>query len=191
MPYRLDIPGWMLEGDLRFIETLARHVPEHGRMIEVGSFCGRSTWAWAKSIPASATVHCIDPWEGFRISADSLEKLNHFTPGVETHELRHFLAYTQDCPNISYTQDISDRVLPTLQEASYDLIFLDGVHYNPTFSDDLWRANVLLKDGGILCGHDFCPFFADIVESTKYMAALHDRPLWFALNSTIWMMIKS
>lgn len=180
----------MLEGDLRCIETLAQHVPEYGRMIEVGSFCGRSSWAWAKSIPASATVHCIDPWEGFQLSAGSIADLNYACPSVDTFELRHFLEHTQDCPNISYTQGFSDQVLPTLQEASYDLIFLDGVHYNPTFSTDLWRADILLKDGGVLCGHDFCPIFPDIIECTKYMAALHNRPLWFFLHSTIWMMQK-
>src|SRR4051794_9544102 len=63
MPYNLSIPGQVSEFQLRAIECVAALVPPGGHVVEVGSLFGCSSWAWARSVDPSVTVHCIDPWE--------------------------------------------------------------------------------------------------------------------------------
>ena len=58
--YNLDIPGWATEEDLKVLEYFASEVPEGGLILEVGSFCGRSSYALAKSCHPSVRVVCID-----------------------------------------------------------------------------------------------------------------------------------
>ena len=74
MPYRLDIAGWMSESDLKAIEWMASQVPSNGIVLEIGSFLGRSTWAWCKSVPPGTQVIAIDSFswlpefgEGFMV----------------------------------------------------------------------------------------------------------------------------
>lgn len=142
--------------ELQHIEKLAATVPEHGKVLEIGSFYGRSTWAWAKSIPASATVHCIDPWNGWPITEASKQTMAGIVPpGDMLTVLPPFLENTSDCPNVSYTQDYSQHVLPDLDYGQYDVIFIDGLHSNPGFHNDLIMCCPLVKKGGILSGHDF------------------------------------
>ena len=62
MPYNLNIPGWMPEAELKTIEMLAQTIPRDGNMVEIGPFCGRSSWCWARSADPSVTVHCLDIW---------------------------------------------------------------------------------------------------------------------------------
>lgn len=183
MPYRLDIPGWMPEQDLQYIETLAARVPDHGRIIEVGSFYGRSAWAWARSAP-SATVHCIDLWLGCTVEEPNSHS------NVSVFDERHFVEFTKDCGNITRTRGDSNRVLPTLPQQTYDLIFLDGAHTNPQYENDLELAFPLLKNGGILCGHDFISAWPDIIRATTYFAANHQKPIWFGQRTTIWVIEK-
>jgi len=64
MAYNLSIPGQITERELWAIETLAKFVPPGGIIVEVGSFLGLSSCAWAKSVHPSVTVYCIDPWDG-------------------------------------------------------------------------------------------------------------------------------
>jgi predicted O-methyltransferase YrrM len=186
--YDLAIPGWMNEHDLKSIERLAARIPEHGQMVEVGSFCGRSAWAWAKSVPATVSVHCIDRWNGAKIGQDHLDRLDPPHPGVTHYVLRNFQSFTEDCPNVRSYQGESTTVLALWPAESCDLIFLDGDHWNPTFHDDLHEAWRLLKPGGIVCGHDFSVDYPDVIKETKDLCATYDRPLRFGLHdSLIWI----
>ena len=56
-----DIPGFMHPEDLRVIARLAATVPASGVIVEVGSWLGQSTFAWASN--TRATVFAIDLWE--------------------------------------------------------------------------------------------------------------------------------
>jgi predicted O-methyltransferase YrrM len=187
MPYDLAIPGWMTENDLKTIERLAAQVPDHGQMIEVGSFCGRSACAWAKSAP-TVTVHCVDRWNGGPIGQTHLDRLDAPHSDVTHYALRHFQAFTHDCPNVRHYRGESATILAQWPTASYDLVFLDGDHWNPTFRHDLHEAWRLLKPGGMVCGHDFAVEFPDVITTTKNLCTTYDRPMRFGLpGSIIWI----
>ena len=40
----------MPEPELKILERMARTIPACGAMVEVGPFCGRSSWCWSKSV---------------------------------------------------------------------------------------------------------------------------------------------
>ncbi len=157
------IPGQMTEEELGCIARLAATVQENGRIMELGSLFGLSSWTWAQNASMSVTVYCVDPWQ----RAPWIEVMEHkfnVVYGLET-----FQRHTADCPNIvalpGYSpMDMADWNLPI------DVYFDDSVHTNPTFRQNLrfWLRHV--KPGGILCGHDYGPAFPDIVAEVQELA---------------------
>jgi Methyltransferase domain len=194
MPYNLRIPGWMPEHELRIIEQVARTIPKHGKMVEVGPFCGRSSWCWAKSVDPTVSVICLDIWDpsqhpfhppavigtqdttspDFGV-ADSLEQV------VGT--LANFRHFTRDCPNIVAIQGASPYDFQGWNEPM-DLVFLDGVHHNPIFWDDLSFWFWKLKPGGLFCGDDFARTHPDAVWGVHDFAKNHD--LTFFVQGRLW-----
>ena len=194
MPYNLRIPGWMPESELKIIEQVAATIPKHGKMVEVGPFCGRSSWCWAKSVDPTVRVTCLDIWNpsdhpyhppaeiggqdtmnaDFGV-ADSLARV--------TGTLENFRHYTRDCDNIVASQGASPYDFQDWNEP-LDLVFLDGVHHNPVFWDDLnfwfWK----LKLGGLCCGDDFARTHPDVMWSVNDFAKNHG--LTFFVQGRLW-----
>src|SRR3954468_1851447 len=111
MPYNLKIPGWMPETKLKALEEIAHTSPRKGVMVEVGPFCGRSSWCWAKSADPSVTVYCLDIWNPAEhpyhppAEVGKPETINTDFGNVDNIEqavgsLENFRRYTSDCPNI-------------------------------------------------------------------------------------------
>ncbi|MBB6228303.1 hypothetical protein FHS79_002488 [Polymorphobacter multimanifer] len=171
MPYRLDIPGQITEFQLRAIEAVAALVPDGGCVVEVGSLFGLSSWAWAKSVPPNATVHCVDPWEGNE-GVRQLEEVHGVKYGIE-----QFREYLADCDNIvpikAYSpEDVQDWSSPV------DLYYEDAVHNDPVLSRniDFWTAK--LTPNGIVCGDDYRPRFPDVRAAAEAQARRLGRKLW-------------
>ena len=170
MPYNLQIPGQISEAQLKAIEVVAKLVPEGGHVVEIGSLFGRSSWAWAKSVKPSVTVHCIDPWEGNE-GIRRLEKQFGVTYGLE-----QFKEFTKDCPNVvahkGYSpRDFSDWDIPV------DLYYEDAVHTDPILSENLIFWTRHLRQEGIICGDDFRPRFADVINGVRRLSQQLDRPI--------------
>lgn len=199
MPYNLSIPGWMPESELKTLEQLAQCIPPGGRMVEVGPFVGRSSWCWSKSVHPTVKVTCIDIWNpaehpyyppatigpvGTTINAEFgvAEHVDHCVGSLE-----NFRRHTADCHNIETRQGASPYDFKNWTEP-LDLVFLDGVHHNPIFWDDLnfwfWR----LRPGGIACGDDCARTHPDVLWGIHDFAKNHG--LTFFVKGRIWMMAK-
>lgn len=164
MPYDLDIPGQVSEFQLQAIEVVASLVPRGGCVVEVGSLFGRSSWAWAKSVPQDAVVYCIDPWEGNQ-GVRGLEQAHNIRYGIG-----QFREYTKDCPNITPIQAYSpDEVggwdLPV------DVYYEDAVHTNPILDRNVQFWTSKLSPNGIACGDDYRPRFADVRSAAEWAAS--------------------
>ena len=198
MPYDLRIPGWMPESELKILELAARTIPPGGRMVEVGSFCGRSSWCWAKSVDPSVQVTCLDIWNPtqhpYRPPARTDNPASvEADYGVAASEdlsvgtLANFQRYTHDCPNIRVIQGASPYDFQDWRDP-LDLVFLDGLHNNPVFWDDLnfwfWK----LKPGGLCCGDDFSREPSDVVWSVHDFAKNHG--LTFFVQGRIWFIYR-
>lgn len=116
------------------------------RIVELGTFHGRSTRAMLDN--SDAHIWCIDHWQGSR-------------PGV-SHGLiaddRDFEIFLE---NIS---DARDRVtilkmstcdaIGLLPKDCFDMAFIDADHSYEAIWYDIVLCASLLREGGLLCGHD-------------------------------------
>lgn len=170
MPYNLAIPGQVSEHQLKAIELVASLVPAGGKMVEVGSLFGSSSWAWAKSVDPSVAVFCIDPWEGNE-GIRSMEARLGIVYGLE-----QFQKHTADCPNIHPLQgyspvDFKDWADPI------DLYYEDAVHTNPILTQNLDFWSQRLTRAGIICGDDYRPRFPDVMNGADALARRFGREI--------------
>lgn len=119
-------------------------------VVEVGSWFGRNTAAWAQIVGSEGQVYAVDHWKGSE---------EHQPGGMAHHKhLPHM--YQQFLSNM-IQWNLTDRVTPvsmtSLEAASCleiqpDVIFIDGSHdYNSVLEDlEAWWPK--LSSNGILCG---------------------------------------
>lgn len=197
MPYNLDIPGWMPEPELRILERLARTIPAGGAMLEVGPFCGRSSWCWSKSVAPSVNITCVDIWDPSEHPFSPPTRLNDNAGddfGRMDHErghwgtLENFQFYTRDCHNITAVRGRSPDDFLDWPRESLDLVFLDGLHHNPGFHADVTHWFERVKPGGILCGDDCARTHPDVLWTVDDFCKHHG--IAFTVERRIWMLRK-
>lgn len=152
------INGWMRESELRF---LAEKAAKSTRIVEVGSFEGRSTRAMADN--TTGVVYAIDPWSDTDYDADNRD--------LACHEYRK--GRGEEIYN-TFQKNLEDhiktgRVLPYRTEFHHfyinspDMIFIDACHEYSRVVRDIHHAVVLLfGDGGLLCGHDYSDHWPEV-----------------------------
>ncbi|MBO9518737.1 MAG: class I SAM-dependent methyltransferase [Porphyrobacter sp.] len=197
LPYNLDIPGWMPEPELKILEGLARTIPPGGAMLEVGPFCGRSSWCWAKSVDPSVSVTCVDIWDPVEhpfsppaksgegaVSGSDYGKIARPREDWGTRE--NFDHYVRDCHNITAIRGHSPQDFADWPLDSLDLVFLDGLHHNPGFHADVVHWYPRVKPGGILCGDDCARTHPDVLWTIHDFCK--DLEIPFTVNRRIWML---
>lgn len=147
--------GYMSDTELEWLANKARysHV-----FIEIGSWHGRSTRAIVDNLPNNGVLYAIDHWMG----SQSERLTNH----ASAAEAEGDAAYLEFCDNL-FDHIQEGRVIPlrmTSKNAANflkskgiqaDIIFVDGGHEKPEVIEDIDNWTPLVKDGGILCGHDY------------------------------------
>ncbi len=148
------IEGWMAESELTWLGQQARTA---SIFIELGSWQGRSTRAIADNLPVGSILYACDTWNGSSGEPDA-----HKT----AKEREGDGAFMKFYDNL-YDHIMLGRVIPLRMESGNAAEFLakKGVKASHCFIDadhsyegvkrdiQLWQP--LVKDGGILCGHDY------------------------------------
>lgn len=128
-PHGVD--GWLLEEEGRALAELARGK----NVLEIGSYCGRSTICIAQT---AKHVTSVDTWDGAG------------TPKpISTRD--------QFDQNIRQA-GVFDKVLAQTSVPhcwKYDLAFIDGAHDAESVRADIGRSLRVLKDDGLLAFHDY------------------------------------
>lgn len=156
--YDLAVPGYMSEPELQQIEQWASLVPPGGVIVEVGSFKGRSSVAWAASCDPSVTVYCIDS----------------FRDGLYPE----FLKNTEQLTNIQAIVGKSPQVA-RYENSDIDIFFLDASHSGPAISQHISYYLPKIKKGGLFCGHDYYKNnrYPDIISNVKFLEDLLKQPV--------------
>ena len=153
---QIDLTQALATPDLRWpfraeLQWLAEQATTHDRIVEVGSYLGRSTIALAAHTPG--LVYAIDDWYGPRdvdgLSDDERATLfEQFQLNVAGLPVK---AIVCDHANASA---IPIEWLRGAATEKPDMIFIDGSHeYADVLRDiAIWKAR--LRPGGLLCGHD-------------------------------------
>ena len=145
-----DVEGWLSEAQAERLDRCARTVPPGGRIVEIGSFRGRSTIVLARAAPEGAEVVAIDPHLGSDRGPQEIaaqpelgeEDTRLFRSNLERHgvleRVRHVRMLSSDTP-------IEDTI---------DLLSVDGAHRLGPARDDLVRWGARVRDGGTMLVHD-------------------------------------
>jgi predicted O-methyltransferase YrrM len=140
----LQIEGMMSEEELLWIATEAA---KYKRIVELGSYFGRSTRAIADN--TKGRVIAIDNWMGPK------ERLMNYSDRILIFDKfkQNLEDLLQNGKVTTYREDFG--VLPQITfNRPPDMIFLDGDHsYDAVIRDINWAISVM-RDGGLLCGHD-------------------------------------
>lgn len=154
--YSYGVPGFFSEGDFVFYESAFVMLPQKARIVEVGSFKGRSSSFMATLIANSnreVNFYCVDTWQGSEehqkgASAEDADVVKGSLFDVFTKNMEPVLGY--------YTPVQLDSVAAalTFEDKSLDMVFIDASHdYENVIADiNAWLPKV--KTGGIISGHD-------------------------------------
>lgn len=140
-----SIGGWMSEVELTW---LANQAQKCKRIVEFGSFHGRSTRALADN--TTGIVYAVDPWNGDYVAED-----NKNIESVNTYVMPQFIKNLKD--HIDSGRVIPARTFSTEfnLDRKVDMVFIDGDHRYQSVIKDINRALELLRLNGIISGHDY------------------------------------
>lgn len=146
------VRGWMTEGQGRALFDAAAACPPDGRIVEIGSFQGRSTIVLATAADPSVEIVAIDPHAGNDRGPQEIEGYADAAEGdhaaFETN-----LAAAGVRERVRHLRKFSDDALGDVEDP-IDVLYVDGAHrYAPALADIRhWGAKV--TDGGTLLIHD-------------------------------------
>ena len=197
-------PARMEQVDITFATTCDGYMSneeltwlaENGRdkdiVIEIGSWHGRSSRAIADNMKEGAKLYCVDHWLGSKFERDT----NHQSAGLEGGDA----AYMEFMDNMADMIQLG-KVIPlrmssvnaakwfAKQGIRADMIFIDAGHTYEEIKEDIEAWEPLVKDGGILCGHDY---YHDGQTWPGVQQAVDERyghkgtDMGFIMNNSIW-----
>ncbi len=147
-----DVEGWMTPGQARLLWDSARRVPAGGRIVEIGSFRGRSTIVLASAAPPAAEVVAIDPHAGNDRGPQEIDGF--VDEAARDHEVfRANLERAGVAGRVRHLRKFSDAAHADV-DGPVDLLYVDGAHrYGPALADLRgWGDRV--APGGTMLIHD-------------------------------------
>ena len=147
-----DVDGWMTPGQASALRDAAMRCPPGGRIVEIGSFRGRSTIVLAASSPPDVEIVAIDPHAGNDRGPQEIE--GYGEAADDDHEVfTANLARAGVAGRVRHVRAFSDAAHEQV-ESPIDVLYIDGAHrYAPALADIRgWGARV--APGGALLIHD-------------------------------------
>ena len=185
--YPFDDFGWFDEPKQA---TLQRLIEKHDvrDMVELGSFLGKSTRWFARTIPSGGQVHAVDHWEGNR---------EHQAPERSDVYPRLASLYERFLSNVVHA-GLCDSIVPYRMNSRSaadqldvipDLVFVDASHEFDDVLVDLASWYPRLRPGGVLCGDDWTwGETRPVARAVETFARDHD--LEVQVQGKIWWILR-
>lgn len=149
------------------------------QVLEIGSWAGASAVSWAvavQSLAQKGRVLCVDTWKPYfdlTVEKDAIyAEMNAAAEGGDVLRLfLHNVRAAGVADLVDHRVGASREILPQLEPASFDIIYVDGSHAAEDVLCDLSQATRLIRDGGIVCGDDL-ELQRDSVDASEHTAAL-------------------
>ncbi|HEX5367691.1 MAG TPA: class I SAM-dependent methyltransferase [Acidimicrobiales bacterium] len=146
------VEGWFSPEQVAHLARRVAAVPATGRIVEIGSYRGRSMIVIASSAREGVEIYAIDPHagndrgpqeiEGFEDEAALDSKV--FLANLERAGVRDRVTYVR-----KFSHDALDDV-----PAPVDLLHVDGAHRYAPASDDIASWGARVAEGGSILIHD-------------------------------------
>jgi hypothetical protein len=169
-----SVDGWLRPSQAEGLWKYAQEVPAGGKIVEIGSYHGKSTVILASASLDDVEVYAIDPhagndrapgeWEGTEEDGQSDHEA--FLKNLATNGVDH---------KVNHVREFSQKALH-LVPGDIEMLYVDGAHgYAPALSDiEDWGGRVV--DGGVMAIHDcYTSFFVTLALA---------RSLWFSQEWT-------
>jgi SAM-dependent methyltransferase len=147
-----DVEGWMTPAQARLLWDSASALAPAARVVEIGSFRGRSLIVLAKAAPADAELVAIDPHAGNDRGPQEIEGFAEEAAEDNVVFWKN-LADAGVADRVRHVRKFSNAALADV-EGAIDLLYIDGAHRFRPAADDIrdWGARV--APGGTLLIHD-------------------------------------
>ena len=151
-PLVRDVEGWMTPEQGRRLFDAAKVCPPGGRIVEIGSFRGRSTIVLASAAAPDVEIVAVDPHAGNDRGPQEIEGFEE--EAASDHDV--FLANLAKAgvrDRVRHVRESSDAAHASV-DGDVDVLYIDGAHrYTPALADIRdWGGRV--ADGGTLLIHD-------------------------------------
>jgi Methyltransferase domain/Glycosyl transferase family 2 len=168
------IEGWLNEEEadllLATCHRAVSFLPRESAVVEIGSFCGRSTivlGSVVQSLGASTKVYAIDGHDGIVGAAGS---------GTGTMSLGSTLdVFRRNIAENALTS-VVEPVVKRSYEVTWDkpiaLLFIDGLHDYDNVSRDFHHFEPWVVAGGYIAFHDYADYYPGVVRFVDEVIAL-------------------
>ena len=168
-----NVNGWMTRDQASRLWARAQELTSAQRVVEIGSFQGRSMIVLASAAPAGVELYAIDPHggndrgpqeiEGFEAEAEDDNRI--FNENLQRAGV---------ADRVTHIRKFSDRAHDDVP-GPIDLLYVDGAHRFAPASKDIreWGARVV--DGGHMLVHDS---FSSIGVTMALAATTFWSPEW-------------
>jgi predicted O-methyltransferase YrrM len=146
------VEGWMSDDQARRLWDRARSVPHGGRIVEIGSYRGRSAIVLGRAAGGAATVVAIDPHAGNDRGPQEIEG----SPDEGEADHQAFLSNLERAgvsDAVRHVRRPSQDALDAV-DGEVDLLYVDGAHRYGPASADIERWGRRVRPGGSMLVHD-------------------------------------
>jgi hypothetical protein len=138
------------EGDVKVISSIINNYPSNSLVVEVGVWKGWSTTNILKNLNKDYKYVCVDWFKGS--PTESCEGAN---PKVVRELFEKRLKENDLLHKVEIIENESTLASKGFENNSIDVLFLDGAHTEPYFTNDVIAWSPKIKVNGIFCGHDW------------------------------------
>ncbi len=156
------VDGWFNADEGAWLAAQVKGLPPNSKVLEVGSWHGRSSRFIADNLSDGSQCICVDSWNGSSGEPDA-----HLTAqqreGDHAHSwwwcnLHEHIVAGRVIPMREHSANAAETLGHLIEKGEmekFDLIFIDGDHSAEGIKTDVEAWLPLLKEGGLLCGHDY------------------------------------
>src|SRR4051812_458450 len=129
-----DVEGWLTEAQAGRLDAAARTVPAGGRIVEIGSFRGRSTIVLARAVTEGAELVAVDPHMGSDRGPQEYTE-DHALGESDVEAFGANLRAAGVAERVRHVRRRSEEALGDV-EGPIDVLYVDGAHrFGPARAD--------------------------------------------------------
>jgi Rps23 Pro-64 3,4-dihydroxylase Tpa1-like proline 4-hydroxylase len=167
------------------LEWLASAAKDCTRIVEIGCWKGRSTKAIATHTPG--IVYAVDHWQGSGDEEIEHEVSSKGPDGLHNEFLRNLRPEISAGRVIVVRAASADAVVEVrklLDGHQADMVFIDADHTYSSVRSDILNYRCLLRDGGLLAGHDYSSAWPGVVQAVDelipHRSVIRTGSIWHA-----------